>query len=128
MFTEIAALPGAIAELSDATLKAELTALGSALGQTIYLIDALDDLRDDRERGRFNPCLSGGAAPEVVPARVGLACALLDAALEAVAREPAVIGLFLWKWFPGERAPRDFSMQGSAQRSVIAHRWRSPEP
>ena len=62
------------------------------------------------------------------PAWEELQLSLLDAALEAVAREPAVIGLFLWKWLPGERAPRDFSMQGSAQRAVIAQRWRSPEP
>jgi len=53
---------------------------------------------------------------------------LLDAALDAISREPAVIGAFLWKWFPGAHPPRDFSVQGPAQRQVIAGRWRASPP
>ncbi len=42
------------------TLKDPLKRLGRALGQTIYLIDALEDLRKDTQKKRFNPCLVSG--------------------------------------------------------------------
>jgi hypothetical protein len=48
----------------------------------------------------------------------------LRAALRAVDREPAVIGAFLWKWFPGEVARGDFRMSDPAVRAVIAEVWR----
>ena len=41
-------------------------ALGSAVGKWIYIVDALDDMREDKERGRYNPflLLYGGRIPE----------------------------------------------------------------
>ena len=47
----------------------------------------------------------------------------MEVALDAIGREPAVVGAFLWKWFPGDRVPRDFAMSSSAMREVIGSRW-----
>ncbi len=44
----------------------------------------------------------------------------LSAALEAVEREPRVVGAFLWKWFPGKRTPRDFAKSTPVMRKTIA--------
>lgn len=48
----------------------------------------------------------------------------MRAALGAIARERAVVGAFLWKWFPGDRMPRDFAMASPAMRRVITEHWR----
>ncbi len=53
--------------------------------------------------------------------------ACLDAALDAIEAEPMVIGAFLWKWFPGDRLPRDFALQRPRPRAVIAEHW-TPKP
>ena len=53
---------------------------------------------------------------------------LIDRALHAVANEPAVIGAFLWKWFPGDRVPRDFALQRPEVRAVIGRRWGHAAP
>jgi len=46
-------------------------------------------------------------------------------ALEAVADRPSIAGVFLWKWFPGEREHGDeFVLQYPAMKSVIAEGWR----
>lgn len=47
----------------------------------------------------------------------------LRAALRAVDREPAVVGAFLWKWFPGELPAGDFRMSAPPLRAVVAERW-----
>ena len=47
----------------------------------------------------------------------------MRAALSAIAMEPSVVGAFLWKWFPGEREPRDFAMSSPAMRRVISEHW-----
>ena len=44
----------------------------------------------------------------------------MEAALRAIAREPAVVGAFLWKWFPGDRVPRYFALSSPALRPVIS--------
>ena len=44
-------------------------------------------------------------------------------ALRAVAAEARVEGAFLWKWFPGDRVPRDFAMSSPAMREVIGSHW-----
>jgi len=49
----------------------------------------------------------------------------LDAALRAVEAEPAVVGAFLWKWFPGDTMPRDFALQREGPRRVMAEHWGS---
>jgi hypothetical protein len=50
----------------------------------------------------------------------------LRAALQAIDREPAVVGAFLWKWFPGELPHGDFRMSDPALQQVIAEQWRTP--
>ena len=48
--------------------KGKLAYLGALVGRVIYLTDALKDLRRDRRRGDFNPCLEMG---EICMGRVG---------------------------------------------------------
>lgn len=50
-------------EGTDARIAAEI---GKGVGKWIYSIDALDDIRDDAKRGRYNPflLLYGGKTPE----------------------------------------------------------------
>ena len=45
------------------------------------------------------------------------------AALQAIAAEPSVMGAFLWKWYPGDRVPRDFAMAAPNIRRVIRDHW-----
>ena len=45
------------------------------------------------------------------------------AALRAIDSEPAVIGAFLWKWFPGELQSGDFRMSSPPMRSLIRELW-----
>lgn len=52
----------------------------------------------------------------------------MRAALRAIGREHAVVGAFLWKWFPGDSRPRDFEMSSPAMRRVIGEHWRTAEP
>jgi len=47
----------------------------------------------------------------------------LHAALGAVDGAEHIIGAFLWKWFPGERAHGSHQMSAPAMRQVIADRW-----
>jgi hypothetical protein len=47
----------------------------------------------------------------------------MRAALRAIDLEPSVVGAFLWKWFPGTRAPRNFAMSTIAMRRVISQEW-----
>lgn len=49
--------------------------------------------------------------------------ACLRAALRAIDREPAVIGAFLWKWFPAEVPIGDFRMSQAPLREVITEVW-----
>lgn len=52
----------------------------------------------------------------------------LDAAFRAMEREPAVVGAFLWKWFPGEMAHGDFRMSEPRLQERIRDAWGSPSP
>jgi hypothetical protein len=50
--------------------------------------------------------------------------ACLRAALEAIAAEPRVAGVFLWKWFPGPRsASRNFQLTTPQMRGAIRDAW-----
>ncbi len=50
---------------------------------------------------------------------------LLRVALEAIETEPAVIGVFLWKWFPEPRpVGRDFQLATPRLKHTIASVWR----
>lgn len=62
------------------------------------------------------PWRSGSGDPE-------LQRRALDAALRAIDREPAVVGAFLWKWFPGEVQRGDFRMSSPPLQAVIRQRW-----
>jgi len=45
-------------------------------------------------------------------------------ALETLREEPSVVGVFLWKWFPGKRNHADeFVLQYDAMRQVIRGAW-----
>jgi len=48
----------------------------------------------------------------------------LREALSAIERDPSVVGVFLWKWFP-EPAPRgqDFQLATPSIRRVIRDAW-----
>lgn len=47
----------------------------------------------------------------------------MEEALKAIANEPAIVGSFLWKYFPGRRQPRNFNMHTKAMRDTIKAQW-----
>ena len=47
------------------------------------------------------------------------------AAFRAIDKEPAVIGSFLWKWFPGELQSGDFRMSSPSMRGLLRREWAS---
>ncbi len=49
------------------------------------------------------------------------------AAFRAIDAEPAIEGAFLWKWYPGNRLPRDFAMAAPRIRRLIADHWGSTQ-
>ncbi|MEE8142831.1 MAG: hypothetical protein V3T77_07005 [Planctomycetota bacterium] len=51
----------------------------------------------------------------------------LTAALKVIDQEESIQGVFLWKWFPGDRPPRNFSMSAPAMRQVITEQWSEPD-
>ncbi|MFT7617016.1 MAG: hypothetical protein ACI97A_000649 [Planctomycetota bacterium] len=48
----------------------------------------------------------------------------MEEALKAIAKEPAIVGSFLWKYFPGRRQPRNFNMHTKAMRDTIKAQWK----
>lgn len=79
VFAALGKLPGGVA--LDGNGQARLAQLGSAIGDIVYLVDALEDLPRDLAQGEFNPCLVGEAGALVVsPSRVVEACVALDEA------------------------------------------------
>jgi hypothetical protein len=76
---------------------------------------------DDADAAHREPWASGsGANGEAIQE------ACLRAALRAIADEPSVVGAFLWKWFPGEKAHGDFRMSEPRVRAVLAEAWQQP--
>lgn len=47
----------------------------------------------------------------------------MEVALDTVERNERVLGAFLWKWFPGQRQPRDFRMADPAVQAVLRGAW-----
>ena len=47
----------------------------------------------------------------------------LEEALRAIAREDSIVGSFLWKCFPGRRAPRNFDLHTPAMMAAIRAAW-----
>ncbi|MBX2801560.1 MAG: hypothetical protein KTR31_28040 [Myxococcales bacterium] len=80
---------------------------------------------DAHTTAAHEPWKGGGWSLTSAGEQVQEAC--LRASLRAVDREPAVIGAFLWKWFPGELQRGDFRMSSPRMRTVIRDAWsRSP--
>ena len=54
----------------------------------------------------------------------------LTAAMKAIDRSDAIVGAFLWKWFPddGSRYRRNFLKSTPSMREVISEFWASPGP
>jgi len=48
----------------------------------------------------------------------------LDTALHALGGSDAIVGAFLWKWFPGEYPHGNFLLSTPEMREVIARNWR----
>lgn len=55
---------------------------------------------------------------------LGLQERCLEAALLAIDGSPAIVGAFLWKWFPGETTRGNFLKSTPEMRAVIAGHWR----
>ncbi|MBL9026030.1 MAG: heterocycloanthracin/sonorensin family bacteriocin [Myxococcales bacterium] len=107
----IARLPGVREEARGAEATAALARLGAALGGIIYLADALDDLKQDFERGDFNPCVGHVRGALVIDERrIDDAVALLRRALadarEALAALPLARNRALLESVIDERLPR----------------------
>jgi hypothetical protein len=75
--SDVCDAPGTSADV-DAVVAVVLERFGAALGEVIYLVDALEDLRGDHHNGRFNPCISDDGALD--PDRTEAACVALEAA------------------------------------------------
>lgn len=80
VFETIATLPGTDPRGRATRVRAELARLGAAVGTTIYLLDALEDLHDDARSGDFNACTDDDGDP--CPQRIAAACIGLEDALE----------------------------------------------
>jgi hypothetical protein len=62
------------------------------------------------------------------PGRRELRHILMEVALERIEREPYIMGMFWWKWMPGQRAGRYFSLQESEAREALRRYWGSSPP
>jgi len=51
---------------------------------------------------------------------------LMEVALERVELEPYVVGMFWWKWMPGRRSGRDFSLKEEEARAALGRHWAEP--
>ncbi|MBB6429329.1 glycoside hydrolase family 113 [Algisphaera agarilytica] len=78
------------------------------------------------EEAALQPWLDARVGDRAAGAALKLRC--MKIALEEVAAEPAVSGVFLWKWFPGDRDHSDeFVLQYDAMREVIRNAWGSDD-
>lgn len=50
---------------------------------------------------------------------------LMEVALDQIEREPSITGMFWWKWMPGGRNGRDFSLKESEAREALMRFWGS---
>ncbi len=48
---------------------------------------------------------------------------LMEVALETVEPAPHIAGMFWWKWMPGARTGRDFSLKEEEARAALRRRW-----
>jgi len=48
---------------------------------------------------------------------------LMEVALERVERESYILGMFFWKWMPGSRTGRDFSLKETEAQEALRRYW-----
>jgi hypothetical protein len=76
----------------------------------------------------YNQSFSAASEPWTYPvdqAAEPLQLLCMSVALNAIAAEPAIIGAFLWKWFPEPRpVGRNFQLATEGMRRVIREVWR----
>ncbi len=58
------------------------------------------------------------------PEAEAIQAACLESALNAIEREPTVVGAFLWKWFPGPGRSRDFSLETPGLQRLLRKVWK----
>jgi|GEM_PF-1493859 len=87
VFETSTTLPGTNPRGRSPEARAELARLGAAVGTTIYLLDALEDLHDDARSGDFNACTDDDGDP--CPQRIAAACRGLE---ESIAEAEAALG------------------------------------
>jgi hypothetical protein len=85
-------LPGAESSLQTGSARAALRRMGLALGEVIYLVDALEDLAKDAAKRAFNPCLDAQGRPDA--AQIDKAARTLKAAVETLS---AGVASFPWR-------------------------------
>ncbi len=61
-----------------------------------------------------------------IPKGEGTQIACLRTAFKVIETEEAIVGAFLWKWFPGQPEPRNFSMETPAMRALIERHYKRP--
>ncbi|MEM1107967.1 MAG: hypothetical protein AAGH99_04670 [Planctomycetota bacterium] len=80
----------------------------------------------ESEEAALRPWADERVGSHEVGAALKLRC--MRIALEQIEADPHVAGVFLWKWFPGDRDHRDeFVLQYDAMRDVIREAWLPPE-
>ena len=115
-----------------ARIRATLRGLEERTGRPVILTElgyprstnaAAEPWASAEEPWRLNPDPAAVPGDDAAGARLKARC--LAIALEAVAGEPAVAGVFLWKWFPTpERLDAEFHLQNPPMTGVIAEAWR----
>ncbi len=99
-----------------------LRAMSERTGKPVVFTELGYDCSPHAARTPWEPSRGDRALGERVQ---GLA---LDAAFRAMEREPAVVGAFLWKWFPGEAAHGDFRLSEPRLQERIREAWGSLSP
>jgi hypothetical protein len=102
LFSTITSLPDVTEQAQSESTKNLLHSLGYALGQSIYWLDALEDLRKDFLARDFNPCLMPGLSSQakswqpsllISTERVHECCSLL---LQSLAKIACILDQIPW--------------------------------
>lgn len=115
------ALPPSAAQLEAgwAERLAELRAVSAAHGKPILLTELGYAVS---EEAALRPWSDAAVGDRAAGEALKLRC--MRVALQQIESEPAIAGVFLWKWFPGGRDHRDeFVLQYDAMREVIGGAW-----
>lgn len=80
----------------------------------------------ESEEAALRPWSDAQVGDSAAGAALKLRC--MRIALEQIEADPMIAGVFLWKWFPGDRDHRDeFVLQYDAMRDVIRGAWNPSE-